>query len=1482
MQTEVRPLAKPEVLQSPNRRDWLDLAIAAGILILVAVFFYKTVFLGMPISKINMLAEWDVMFGSQRKGDFILGLDLSGILSNIPYYFLISKILHSGNLPLWNPYSGCGFPLVGDIESTAFAPLRFIFALCPTLAFYNRLLVAEVAVAAVGSYFLARALQLPRYASVFAALTYTFCPYILFFLELSLGSAYVLFPLLFLAFVRAAAKPVLLRSFIAGGAAALVIMSGHPESAFFGIITAGLLMLVLGLTSSPDNRSRWLIIRAFIAAAISAFMFSAPVLLPFLELLTSSACYKFTHAASFAMPWQAIALNLVEPVCGAGSQFLGALALAMLSAAIFSGRKLAYCLLGTAAFMALVVCQIGPVGWILQHTPLHVIVTVYGTPALLLLLSLAAAVGFTECVETTWSRALPKNIAIVSTGLLTLGMPLILKTAHVDISHYGFDFALRVPSWSYSAWNLNAVALGAFAVPLVISYFRPAIGKWLLIAVILIANFGTQAHIATNALPTRNNFEYKLDAPGPFLQQKERIMTVGQHIMKPNSQEPFGISNIAAHKSLFPARYIEFVQAAGGETGMLDQSFSENIHGLLDVAAIKYVLSTAPVHSIGEPRPKMQPSSTENVVLGQWLRLVSASSNYSANDHEVAVELSWDVKKTKHKQTYMPVLYDSDGGKVWYGETYYFPVQTQTPLKMRDVIAVPLRAKEGQHLRLGLEVFDWQTLKYLSPPGGLTVSEFTVGPGSTNDRDRRFILKSESTSGIRLYENTKAAPEAYLVHQMIVAKTPEDALKTIGSPSFDWRKTVVVDGVSQSIADGVTVAGPVSESVTVSRPSTNKVSVEFNSGANGVLVLNDTFYPGWSARIDGERAPILHANYLFRAVKVPAGKHRIDFAYEPASFYIGAALFGVAVLCMVLLLFANRIKRIQFTVLNKIPFEKLRSQLVSSPVGLPLSILVVLVALEALWFGPILPRVGFYLDDWRTYADLYFSGQSWQSLLSTEMNDPRLVTRPLEAVFFVLSYLSFGCKPLGHHLINCAFEVLASWLLYLCMYRLSRNRTISFLAAVILLIHPSHDATHYWATANAITLSLMLWFVSWWQTLKAVQDFTGVKRFIWQLAGALTFLSSLLIYEAFLPLCGVNILCSAVLSFRREDKWRSLLGTGILSAMYASTIALIYWFQRIYLSNMGKGLQHPAHIEPMHFVKVIAHGFENLFSVDALRFLYGNATAYLPNAGHSIILAAFVIVALASLRLLFGTDRKFSHPFAFIGLGLITMTASYTIFGITQEYWPELHSIYNRINYGGCVGASMVIAGIFGVLMDLAGRVKISSFVPLLICCIPLFTFFILADWGLAIPWKTSWTCQREVLHKLRARASEIKSGDCILLAHNLRYVLWSPCFDGIWDFKPALRYTINNKNIDAGVLSDRIAVSQDSLKDVTVGFVCATYPYQRLFSYVALTGSLSPITNAQDFMKLVRKESATWAEYRNALPRWEKEFASIKPVNDQ
>jgi uncharacterized membrane protein YfhO len=65
------------------------------------------------------------------------------------------------------------------------------------------------------------------------------------------------------------------------------------------------------------------------------------------------------------------------------------------------------------------------------------------------------------------------------------------------------------------------------------------------------------------------------------------------------------------------------------------------------------------------------------------------------------------------------------------------------------------------------------------------------------------------------------------------------------------------------------------------------------------LVTSEVFYPGWRAWVDDREVQVLRADYLFRAVDLPAGAHRVRFQYDPGSFKLGLGLFGSTIVTLV-------------------------------------------------------------------------------------------------------------------------------------------------------------------------------------------------------------------------------------------------------------------------------------------------------------------------------------------------------------------------------------------------------------------------------------------------------------------------------------------------------------------------------------------------------------------------------------------------------
>jgi uncharacterized membrane protein YfhO len=79
------------------------------------------------------------------------------------------------------------------------------------------------------------------------------------------------------------------------------------------------------------------------------------------------------------------------------------------------------------------------------------------------------------------------------------------------------------------------------------------------------------------------------------------------------------------------------------------------------------------------------------------------------------------------------------------------------------------------------------------------------------------------------------------------------------------------------------------------------VTIHASVNDSGILVLVDSYYPGWKAYVDGREARILKANHFFRAVVLAEGEHVVEFRYEPLSFKIGLAV-SLTTLCVVVLI----------------------------------------------------------------------------------------------------------------------------------------------------------------------------------------------------------------------------------------------------------------------------------------------------------------------------------------------------------------------------------------------------------------------------------------------------------------------------------------------------------------------------------------------------------------------------------------------------
>jgi hypothetical protein len=127
------------------------------------------------------------------------------------------------------------------------------------------------------------------------------------------------------------------------------------------------------------------------------------------------------------------------------------------------------------------------------------------------------------------------------------------------------------------------------------------------------------------------------------------------------------------------------------------------------------------------------------------------------------------------------------------------------------------------------------------------------------------------------------------------AISPEDAWQAVIDPQFDPARSVILE-----LGGGTEGRDCPSEpEVSIAEggdPNVLRVEVDFPVG--GYLVLADMNDQGWEAFVDGERVPVLQADYAFRAVRVPAGRHIVEFRYAPLAFWVGAIATGLLLLIL--------------------------------------------------------------------------------------------------------------------------------------------------------------------------------------------------------------------------------------------------------------------------------------------------------------------------------------------------------------------------------------------------------------------------------------------------------------------------------------------------------------------------------------------------------------------------------------------------------
>jgi hypothetical protein len=152
------------------------------------------------------------------------------------------------------------------------------------------------------------------------------------------------------------------------------------------------------------------------------------------------------------------------------------------------------------------------------------------------------------------------------------------------------------------------------------------------------------------------------------------------------------------------------------------------------------------------------------------------------------------------------------------------------------------------------------------------------------------LERMDPVAGVFMYRNPIVMPRAFVVGKYRIVPSPDGAKAVLLSDEFDPRNEVILYKQPQhSASDGM------ASTVAIEQYRTNEVALRVKTNKDGLLVLSDTYYPGWKSFVDGVEKEVLQANICQRSVEVPSGEHEVRFVFD--SFPVKAG-FGITIVSL--------------------------------------------------------------------------------------------------------------------------------------------------------------------------------------------------------------------------------------------------------------------------------------------------------------------------------------------------------------------------------------------------------------------------------------------------------------------------------------------------------------------------------------------------------------------------------------------------------
>ena len=168
--------------------------------------------------------------------------------------------------------------------------------------------------------------------------------------------------------------------------------------------------------------------------------------------------------------------------------------------------------------------------------------------------------------------------------------------------------------------------------------------------------------------------------------------------------------------------------------------------------------------------------------------------------------------------------------------------------------------------------------------------------GVLNMLNMKYLIYNPAASPL---QNRYALGNAWFVKEVKMVKNADEELQMVGE--INPATAVVVDERYQSQLEGYTSKSDPAATINLINYKANHITYESNAASEQLAVFSEIFYKDWNAYIDGDQKPYFSADWVLRAMRVPEGKHTIEFKFEPQKYYLGEKISLIS--CLVLFSF---------------------------------------------------------------------------------------------------------------------------------------------------------------------------------------------------------------------------------------------------------------------------------------------------------------------------------------------------------------------------------------------------------------------------------------------------------------------------------------------------------------------------------------------------------------------------------------------------